>query len=252
MADKDSKKRDKNDAGQPGFDPKPVHVGGETLLERLMPYRYKILTAVVLGFAVWGVIAVVFYFRTSKREASTAQLAKVLEISQRSVRPEGVEPTPSDPDPTFGSHKERADAMLAALEQAGASASPLYRASVLMQAGKVDEAIIEYRKMQVGRTLDNVLAREGLGIALETKAQQNQDAAARQKGLEEALEAFQSMQPLEDGPRRAFMHYHEGRILTMLGKPDEAKAAFDKAKQLDTSGQLAELIDERLASLGAS
>ena len=99
-----------------------------------------------------------------------------------------------------------------------------------MQAGKLDEAIAEYKQGPDGKGLDGVLAREGLGIALETKAQAEKDAAARQKGLEEALAVFKTMQPDEKGPRHAYALYHQGRILALLGKNAEAKAAFEKAK----------------------
>lgn len=250
MADKDDKK-DTENAGQPGFDPKPVQLGGESIVDRLMPYRKKILIAVLLGFAVWGVIAVVFWIKNSRREENTEKVAKVLDVAQREVRAAGTEPDPKAPEPTFATHTERAQAVLDTIAKTSANVSPAFRGSFLVQTGKLDEAIAEYRKGITGRTLDNVLAREGLGIALETKAQAEKDAAARQKGLEEALTVFQTMQPDDKGPRRAYAHYHEGRILALLGKTAEAKAALDKAKELGDA-DLGELIDQRLASLGAS
>jgi predicted negative regulator of RcsB-dependent stress response len=250
VADKDDKK-DTDDAGQPGFDPKPVQLGGESIVDRLMPYRKKILIAVLLGFAVWGAIAVVFYIRNNKRAKNTTKLAQVLEVAQRDVRPAGEEPDPKTADQTFATSKERAEAVLGELENRGAEVSPTYRASLLMQAGRVDDAIAEYRKAQTGRALDNVLAREGLGLALEAKAQQAQDAAARQQGLEEALAVFKTMQPDDNGPRRAYALYHEGRILGLLGKTAEARAVLEQAKAKDTGGALDELIEQRLASLDA-
>jgi tetratricopeptide (TPR) repeat protein len=249
VADKDDKK-DIDDAGQPGFDPKPVQLGGESIVDRLMPYRKKILIAVLLGFAVWGAIAVVFYIRNNKRAKNTTKLAQVLEVAQRDVRPAGEEPDPTAA-PGFATSAERAEAVLAELAKTGAEVSPTYRASLLMQAGRVDDAIAEYRKGQAGRTLDNVLAREGLGLALEAKAQQSQDAGARQQGLEEALAVFKTMQPDDNGPRRAYALYHEGRILGLLGKTAEARAALEQAKAKDTGGALDELIEQRLASLDA-
>jgi predicted RNA polymerase sigma factor len=83
------------------------------------------------------------------------------------------------------------------------------------------------------------------------KAEQEKDAGARQKGLEEALAVFQSMQPDDKGPRHAYALYHQGRILALLGKTAEAKARLEKAKELGKDTTLAELIDERLAGLGA-
>jgi len=246
VADTDDKNND--DAGKPGFDPKPVQLGGESIVDRLMPYRKKIGIAILLGFAVWGVIAVVFWLRNSKREKNTARIVKVVDVAQREVRAAGTEPDPKATAVTYASNKERADAVLDTIEKQSANVSPTYKASLLMQAGKVDEAIAEYRKHITGRTMDNVLAREGLGLALEAKAEKEKDAAARQKGLEEALATFKTMQPDEKGTRSAYAKYHEGRILTLLGKNAEAKVALEKAKEL---GGPADMIDERLATLGA-
>ena len=263
MADKDDKKTSEDDAGKPGFDPKPVQLGGESIVDRLMPYRKKIGIAILLGFAVWGAIAIVFYIRNRGREKNTAKVASVLDVAQRQVKAPADTPSiepPAPPDPTdtkkkpitYATNKERADAVLAEMTKAGAKFSPAYRASLLVQAGKLDEAIAEYRKAPPGASLDSVLAREGLGIALETKAQAEKDAAARQKGLEEALAVFQSMQTDEKGPRHAYALYHQGRILSLLGKTAEATDAFKKAKEKSGEGALADQIDERLASLGAS
>ena len=96
-----------------------------------------------------------------------------------------------------------------------------------------------------------MLAREGLGLALEMKAVAEKEPAARQKGLEEALAAFQAMQPDDKGPRHAFALYHQGRMLGLLGKRADAKATLEKAKEAGKDiAELPELIDERLASLG--
>ncbi len=257
MADNDDKNTP--DPATPGFDPKPVTLGGESIVDRLMPYRKKIGLAILLGFAVWAVIAVVFYIRNNKREKNTAKIAQVLDVANRQVQAPDPVPTPPDPNDTtkkpitYATNKERAEAVLAEMQKTGASFSSAYRASLLIQAGKLDEAIAEYRKAQDSKLLDGVLAREGLGIALETKAQAEKDAAARQKGLEEALVVFQAMQPDEKGPRRAYALYHQGRILGLLGKTAEATEAFKKAKeQGGGEGALADQIEERLAGLGAS
>ena len=84
------------------------------------------------------------------------------------------------------------------------------------------------------------------------KAEAEKDATTRQKGLEEALAMFQAMQPDEKGPRRAYAMYHQGRVLNLLGKNAEAKTALEKAKELGKDApDLAELIDQRLESLGS-
>ena len=60
------------------------------------------------------------------------------------------------------------------------------------------------------------------------------------------------MQPDDEGLRSAYAHYHQGRLLMLLNKRDEAKTQFEKAKDLgkDTA-DLPDLIEKRLALLGA-
>jgi tetratricopeptide (TPR) repeat protein len=133
-------------------------------------------------------------------------------------------------------------------------AGSAFKGAMLMQAGKLDDAVAEYRKGTAHLGIEGVLAREGLGLALEAKALAG-DKASRQKGLEDALAAFQQMQPDDKGPRYAYAQYHQGRMLApgMLGKPAEARAAFEKAKAAaDKDSALVQLIDEQLVSLGAS
>jgi hypothetical protein len=158
VADNDDKNTP--DPATPGFDPKPVTLGGESIVDRLMPYRKKIGLAVLLAFAVWAVIAVVFYIRNNKREKNTAKIAQVLDVASRQVKPPDPVPTPPDPTDTskkpitYASNKERAEAVLAEMQKSGAKFSPSYRASFLVQAGRLDEAIAEYRKAQDGTSLD--------------------------------------------------------------------------------------------------
>jgi predicted negative regulator of RcsB-dependent stress response len=247
----DNDKKNPATSAQPGFNPTPVQLGGESILDRLVPHMKKIAIALGVVAVVLTIFFTIRHFKESGREKETAKLARVIEVSERQVRPAGIEPDPNSKAPTFASNKERAQAVLDAMTKEGVTMGGAYRASMLVQAGKLDEAITEYRKHQGGKTLDAVLAREGLGIALETKATQEKDAAARQKGLEEALAVFTSMQPDEKGARYAYALYHQGRILALLGKTADAKAKFEKAKELAPGSALASLIDERLAGLGA-
>jgi tetratricopeptide (TPR) repeat protein len=260
VADQTEKTTDKSpkgkapDAGTPRFDPKPVTVGGESLVDRLYPHRKKIGIFIASAAAIWAIVAVIVHFRYAKDEKATAKLAKVLDLGQLPVREPAGSAAGSAAEPnTFADAKDRANKLLDALAKQGTDAAgPVYRASLLVQAGKLDDAIAEYKRGQGQTGIDGVLAREGLGLAQEQKAEDpKNDAATRQKGLEGALATFQFMQPDEHGPRRDFALYHQGRILMLLGKPADAKAAFDKAKELAKGDQeLTELVDERLASLG--
>ena len=269
MADKDQKKasakrspkdkgagKDKGSSATPRFDPKPVHVGGDTLADRLLPHVKKIV-AVVVGVAV--ILIVVFTVRwlhQRKHEKQTAKLAQVLDVADREVRAPGQAADPKELEPSFADPKARAEAVLDVMaKQGGSITGPTFRASVLLDAGKLDDAIAEYKKAQGAKGIEGVLAREGLGIALERKADADtSNPAARQKDLEDALAAYNAMQPDDKGPRAAWAHYHQGRVLLLLGKKPEAKAALEKAKDLGktTSPQLVLLVDERLVALGAT
>jgi hypothetical protein len=253
VADKDAKKdspKDDPSLATPRFDPKPVQVGGESIVDRLYPYRKKIGFFVLSGFAIWGVIAVVIHFKNAKSEKRTDKLADVLDLADHQVRPPNTPADPKSKEETFADPTERANKLLAELSKEGTNAAgPTYRASLLVQAGKLDDAIAEYRKVS-DPGLDGVLAREGLGLAIEMKAEGEKDATARQKGLEDALATFKTMQPDEKGPRAAFAFYHQGRVLVLLGKRDDAKTALEKAKELGKDvPELPELIDERLSTL---
>jgi tetratricopeptide (TPR) repeat protein len=246
----------KPSAAAPRFDPKPVNVGGESLVDRLYPHRKKIGLFIATGAVIWGVVAVVIHFKDSGAEKATDKLAVVLDLGDKPVKaaePVGSGSAAAPVTDSFPDVKTRANALLDALAKQGThAAGPVYRASLLVQAGKLDDAIAEYKQAQGELGLDGVLAREGLGLAQEQKAEDpKNDAATRQKGLEEALATFQSMQPDDRGPRRDFSLYHQGRIQVLLGKSADAKASFDKAKDLAKNDpELAELVEQRLASLG--
>lgn len=241
--------------------PKPVHIGGESIADRLLPHLKKI----IVGAIIIAVILSAFYgyraYKHSKQEQETARLAKVLAVAQREVAEPGM---PTDPAlPPFSTEKERATAILDELAKQGTdTAGSAFKGGLLLDAGRYDEAIAEFRKVEKQKGLDGVIAREGLGIALETKALAEKDAAARQKGLEEALAAFTAMQADEKGFRYVYAIYHQGRIQAALGKVEEAKTLFKKAKEIapaeaprQRQGEpptLVELIDHRLANLGGA
>lgn len=245
------------DVSSPKEPPKPVRIGGESLADRILPHIKKI----VVGVIVLAVVLSAFFgyraYKQSQQEEETTKLAAVLELANRPIAPATGLPdpaAPADPDvPTFKDPKERANTVLDEMAKQGTDAAgPAYRAGLLLDAGKVDEAIAEYRTGTDKAGLEGVLSREGLGIALEAKAAAEKDVAARQKLLEEALAAFTSMQPDAAGPRHGYALYHQGRVLQTLGKPAEAKARFEQAKEADASPELAALVEQRLASLGAS
>ena len=241
------------DAAKPAEPPKPVHIGGESILDRIRPYLKQIIYGILALSAVLLVIFTVRWFRERGQTAETEKLGQVLEIAREPIRAKEDKPDPKAP-PSFPSVKERSAAVLDALAKQGTDAGgPAFRAGHLLDTGKTDEAIAEYRKGAADKGIEGLLCREGLGLALEAKAAAEKDPAARQKGLEEALAAFVAMQPDEAGPRRAYALYHQGRIQQLLGKRAEAKSLFEKAKNASKDDrELGELLEKRLANLGAA
>jgi tetratricopeptide (TPR) repeat protein len=238
---------------KPAEPPKAVHIGGESFLDRILPHLKKIIVGIVAVAVVLSVVFMIRWIRERKQISETEKLDRVLEVAQAPIRGKDDKPDPKKPG--YASAKERAAAVLDAMAKNDTDVGGhAYRAGLLLDAGKVDEAIAEYRRGIADRTIEGVMCREGLGIALETKASAEKDPAARQKGLEEALAAFTAMQPDDKGMRRSYALYHQARIQLLLGKRADAKALFEKAKEANKGSdrEIADLIEKRLASLGES
>jgi predicted negative regulator of RcsB-dependent stress response len=252
MAADKTKSDAKSDAPKPHEPPKPVHIGGESLVDRLLPHIKKILVGAIVLAVVLGIIFGIRAYQQSKEEQATEKFALLMRTASRPVvsKDEAAQLKIE----TFADHKERAVAVLADMNKYGTSkTTAAFRGGVHLDNGELDKAIEEFKKGENDKELDGVLAREGLGIALETKASAEKDPAKRQQLYTETLEAFNRMQPAEDGPRRAYALYHIGRIQLKLGKTAEAKASFEKAKTLGADTlDLGELIERRLANLGES
>ena len=253
MADKPVVKPAAPATAKPAEPPKAVHVGGESFLDRILPHLKKIIVGILVIAVILSVVFAVRWFRDRKQVAATEKVETILQVAQEPIRGKDEKPDPKKP--SFASSKERAEAVLDAIAKQGTDAAGhAFHGGQLLDAGKIDEAIAEYKRGAADRTIEGVLCREGLGLALEAKASAEKDPAARQKGLEEALAAFNSMQPDEAGARRAYALYHQARIQLLLGKKAEAKALFEKAKTAnkDADREIVDLIEKRLASLGAS
>jgi hypothetical protein len=245
--------------------PKSVQVGGESFVDRVLPHMKKIIvTILVITVVLTGVFGYRSY-QEGKKEKATDKVVDVMTVAERPIRPPGMPVDPKHKDDSFGDAKERATSVLDVIAKEEAPIGHAIRGNLLIEAGRLDEAITELKLGEADPDLEGVLCREGIGLALEAKASAEKDAGARQKGLEDALTAFKAMQPDENGPRRAYAMYHQGRILQLLGKTADAKAAYQKAKdlakgtdlepderELMANPRLPRLIDTRLDGLGAS
>ena len=251
MADKDPTKAASPAAKAP-LVPKSVQIGGESFLDRLLPHIKKIALGAVVVAVIVSVVFGVRWWKQRGQAAETEKVAQVLTVSERPVRT--PEDKPDDKTPSFANTKERATAVLDTMaKQDTSGVTPSYRAGLLFDAGKLDEALAEYQRCTTTLGVDGVVCREGVGLVTEAKAAAEKDAAAQQKGYEAALAAFKAEQPDEGGPRAAYGHYHQGRMLLLLNKKDEARKELEKARDLgkDTL-DLPELVRKRLAGLGAS
>lgn len=230
-----------------------VHVGGESILDRLLPHAKKI------GLALGGAALIVTgvftyrYLQHRKAERATTSVVKALELADRQVFVDDPTiPQPPIEEEIFKTEAERSQAVLGALAKTGRArgAVAMVEAQNLLRDGKLDQALALYRKHAHASGIDGLLAREGVGITLEAQAGAAKDPAARQKLLEDALTAFQAIQPDDKGPRRDYALYHAARLLEELGKPTEAAAALEQALAAVPDTSLEPVIRNRLSALG--
>jgi len=256
-------------SSQRGKPATPVAVGGDALVDRILPHLRKIIVGVVAGAVV---LAAVFGWRSwREREAqkATNELAEALDVLHRKVdEPKPAADDKAKPDDktkpapdetkstgvTYPSPQARAEAAANALRQAGEvrGAARLLEGNLLLEAGKLADAEAVYRSGATGPSLEAVLSREGLGYVAEARADAAKEPAERQKLLEAALAAFRAVQPDDKGPRRDYALYHEARILTLLDQRAEARAALEKALAIAPKSDLEIDIQQRLAHLEAT
>ncbi|MCA9680054.1 MAG: hypothetical protein H6709_07865 [Kofleriaceae bacterium] len=251
-----AKNKDQDQA--PGVNPTPVYVGGESLADRLLPHLKKFL----IGVAAFAVILSVYFtyrwMKHRKAERATTALAAAVAEAERPVQaPPATPPKPSpdgtEPPKTFATAAERAEVVLAGLAKTGGDArqsAALLEARMLFDAGRLDDAERLYGKLSTRPGIEGAIAREGVGYVAEARADAATDPAEHTRLLEVALEAFRKVQTDDEGPRRDWALYHEGRMLAALGHVDEARTVLQQA--LDKAGpDLHSTVELRLTRLDA-
>jgi hypothetical protein len=237
--------------------------GMAKLGQTLKPHQGKIIILSVLVIGGLAAYATMDYMNRKKAESATTAFNEALTTAAKPVaapaenKDGGVDVAPPSPD-SFDSLQARADATLATLAGVGgkaATAAELLRASQFMKTGRYDDAVNAYAIFAKSGEPPSlrIIAREGLGYALEGKAEAIEDEAGRKAVLEQALQAFTDMQPKEGGPRHEYAVYHQARMLAALGRTEEARTKLQGLlDSLDPTSMLKDSIEGRLSSLDAT
>ena len=249
------KNKGKFGRGKPAVEADDQFVSGVAdVADKLKPHTRIIaaITAVLgVGLIVWYTVQ---YLNERTEMQATVEYEKALTVLRQSVEPATDTDTDSNADAddasgadekVFRSYAERAQAVADAFGSAGnehssAAASAqfsLIEATARFELGEYQKAADLYSAYLEAHGDDaalRVVAQEGLGYAQEAIALKAEGEAARQSGLEQALATFQQLQAGDDSPWSTYARYHEGRLLAMLGRRDEAIAALRAA--LDSAG----------------
>lgn len=218
---------------------------------------------IVIGLIGWQVVG---WMHEKKAKGATSAYLTAVKTVDAPVTEAGAEPLveedPVPPEFTFTSDEERRNAGLQAFatlrtghKDIGLSKLAGSReARLMLEAGRYDEALAAFKSVtsnDVPLPL-RMTALEGVGYTLEAKAMANEDATARQAGLEQALQAFEALQPSVGGPMRDYSLYHQGRILIAIGKVAEGTAKFQQVLSEVPESTLRVAVESRLATLGTS
>jgi tetratricopeptide (TPR) repeat protein len=229
------------------------------LFEKLKPYAKAITiilaTAVVIVFAAWGISS----YREGRAEAAAERFARAVAIYEAELLGESETPkSDENATPRYKTAKERADAALAALDKLDqefgrskvAEAALVFRAGILFDQGKHDEAALIYEKFLVSGLRDAALqavAQEGAALCDEARGRLD-DALAKWKVLEK---------PLVDGKVKGNDFYHDralvgqARIWAKKGDAKRAQELYKAALKQVPDSALREDIETQLALLEA-
>ena len=219
------------------------------------------LLVVIIAGIIWSGV------QEKKAGEATAELGKVLDTASARVEDSGPDiealTTGREPEPArFKTFKDRSEAEIAAVQafesthgsSTVAKRAKLVQAGALYDLGKYDEAVAAYKIfLESGPGPEVALvAREGIGYALEAKALAQADAAARNAGLDEALKAYTDIAANDKDPGHATALYHQARIRALKGDKPGAIELYNKVLKDNPGLILTEQITGRLALLGVA
>src|SRR5437762_13708674 len=96
------------DVSKPAEPPKPVHIGGESFVDRILPYMKQIMIGIAVLSAVLIVVFTIRWWSQRSEVAATEKLDKILEVAREPVRSKDEKPDPKRP--SFADVKERSAA----------------------------------------------------------------------------------------------------------------------------------------------
>jgi predicted negative regulator of RcsB-dependent stress response len=214
----------------------------DKVFHKVEPYARSIgitaLTAAVLIGLVWGIST----WMESRAQAATEALGRAVRTydSELLTSDEAPKSEEENPIPRFKTAEERGKSVLTQLDEldakhggsAAAREGRLFRAGVLFDLGRVDDAAASYQKF-LGDAKNSpmaTVAREGLGLCKE-----------QQGKLDEALAEYQKLEPKTGDFFRDRALWDEARVLTKKG---DKKAAAEKLKELVAKVPTSPLKDE--------
>jgi predicted negative regulator of RcsB-dependent stress response len=220
------------------------------VFQRVEPYfgtiGVTLATAFVIVLAVWGFSA----WREHKAEAAAEQFGRAVKIYDADLL--GDTPAPKsdeeNPVPRFKTAKERAEATLAELDRldkefAGSISKDaiLFRAGVLYDLGRFDDAEQTYRKFLDSAKANEAMsavAREGVGLSFEMRGK-----------LDEALAEYQKIDPKTGDFYRDRAVYDQARVYIKKGDKKKAADLYRSVLAKMPSSGMREEIQNQLADL---
>lgn len=232
-----------------------------SLSDIIQPHMKKIIVGgcvIMAGLIAWKVLD--WRHAEASKDATTAYITAMKSVEAPVVGPDDP-PLPETPVErlVFETSEQRRTSSLAALDKLAGDHGDIalsklagpHQARLLLEEGKFDQALAAFQKFAKSSAPEplRMAALEGAAYTLEAKAMANEDASARQAGLESALQAFANLQPAEGGPMRDYSLYHQGRLLVAMGKIDDGVAKFKQVLSEEPDSPLKLTVEARLASL---
>lgn len=237
--------------------------GINQVLNRLKPHARRLVALGIGAFVVAIVFVTYRWYQDKQSAAASALYAEATAIYQEPVwaDPTILEALPEEMRPKryHTSVKERALKALVPLDKLHseygssdvAARARLFHASVLYDAGRYADAEAMYRAFAASDAPDSLrlIAREGIGYAIEARALEMEEGPERKAALEQALAAFKELQPTEGAAHRDYALYHQARVLRSLDRKDEAIALYKQILDSIPQTPLRRDISNRLAVL---